>query len=284
MKKWKLCFWGFLLGAMMSGCENQNDKVEHEPVNTEIVDEQNRKDVIEAVLNLNLETYVDSDTINATFMNEIIFRNLNSMEAKFSYIEKENGEYLQVYNSNTFSQIVSYYGAEDEKRLYAFTVTVGDYENGKPLDYPVRTDAESKEEFQIREYQYIRQTILNALKGTDLYIMEDYPFSYGYELKENQEPYEKMYQYIQGYFTNRPACVVIGSIEDLKALCEFGKAINGLYLHFTSALRPDIVEDLVEKGYTAENVWEKLWSPEFYQQIFGEDDFVEVSVNVKCWR
>ena len=287
MKKWKLCLLGLLVCVTMSGCEKQKNIMNDEIVNQEPVDAQTRIDVIEDVLKINIDAYVDSNTITAKFMNEITYSNPNTLEEGFSYIKKEkiDGNYLAYFNSNVFSQIISFYELEeDEKIPYAFTVSVGGYENGKPLDYPVKKSHESKAEFKVREYQYVHQMIIDALKGTDLYVMEDYPYSYGYEFDENQEAYKEMYEYVQDCFCYSPACVVIGSIEDLKDLCEFGRSVNGLYLHLTSALRPDIVEKLIEKGYTAENIGDGLWRPENYQQNFGEEECVEMSVKVKHWR
>lgn len=291
MNKWKWYIVTVILCITLAGCKSKQPDTEEgtehkqEQQLTEEEREQKKEEIIEDMFHKKEESenIVRLETVQARFMNSLIYRYSPGSESKISFVEKENDTWMTVFAASDYSQVISYYNVEeDEEELYyAFVVKLGSYEGGQPEDYPVKSDDESEDEFYKRVREFNREQVIEALKKTKLQIVKDYPFCVDYELNETQSVYAENYEGITYANCYDPYCAVVGTIKDMKELCELGQPINGLYLHFMSALRPDLIECLTKKGYEVREYSWYGYSSGKYNDALGDELYPMITVNVE---
>jgi len=166
-----------------------------------------------------------------------------------AYLHQPKSDHIEFYGG-TYTQLVSLYDAEeDSDQLFAFVLYLGDYEGEQPEDYPVQQKSESREAYLARKDEYLNKKTEELIEWMGLTRLENYPYSYDVLYHSGQfavySPELEAYQ--------PPECegaaVVVGTIKQIKELCESGEAINGWNCRFASALRPDIAEYMNQKGY-----------------------------------
>lgn len=291
MKRWKGCMVGVALCLALVGCktnepvqENEKENIQEQQL-TQEEREQKKQEIIEDMFNKKEEpeSAVRPKLAEARFMNELIWRYSPGSESKISFVEKENNNWMTAFSASDYSQVVSYYDIEDdeEKMYYAFVVKLGSYEGGQPEDYPVQDGKETDEDFYKRVREFNRENVIEALKGTSLLVIEDYPFCVDYKLNEEQAEYAEDYENISWSNCYSPYCAVVGTIKEMKELCALGQSINGLYLHFMSALRPDLIECLTEYEYDVDEYCWYGYSSGKYNDALGEDPYPIITVNVE---
>lgn len=221
-------------------------------------------------------------TKQVTFLNFAPgFSEAGDMEDADFYEHKPDDSGFISYYSADYSSVMSLYQADvDSEDLYAFVVQMGTYENEKPADYPVYKGTE-QERLLIKQ-EYHARKIAEMLKGTNLYLVEDYP--YNFRIINYSGPYAvydsktKTFSYSEEY---GPGVCVVGKISDFVALCEKGEAINGWYCRFISAVRPDIVKLATES--TNEDCACDLWGHHlatYFSCSHEENREVILSVNL----
>ena len=192
----------------------------------------------------------EPSVVEAVFLNDMVGQVWPGSEYRISYVDLGGRESYTKFTADDYSQIISFYETEkfDEDQLYAFWVIVADYEGKCPADYPIQKEDETEEAFKTRKKEYFTEIAVNTMKKNNVLILEDYPFCARYSLQGKNSEYAQAYKAVEerDYLIS---CAVVGTIAQMKELCEFGQAIDGWYFHFLSAVRPDLIEQLEEYGF-----------------------------------
>ena len=175
-----------------------------------------------------------------------------------------------------YSQVISAYGIDpnDDEQLCAFVVRRGQDSVGA-MRIPKQEENESMLEYAYRTNGYIE----DVLRQRGIYIIEDYPYCFNYRASRGLENFpDADYYNVYRHGCLHASFAVAGTMKDITELCKDCGLIDGWYLQFISAPRPDLVEVVGAEGDYG--FWERPFQVLERMDMFGEEDSIIATVDV----
>lgn len=279
MKKRKKYIYSLLILGILVGCtSNPNDVMNEKPIDMNHENDSTIGNIevpsvtpeLGGVFEDKQDEKERPTQVEAVFLNSIPLRNFGSLTE--DEIDKSgflvNPSTFDYRYSGDYTQVVSPFEYdENDDKLYAFWVRMGNYVGETPEDTPLQDDYETKEDYMSALNIYDYNKLFDAVKETEIFIVEKYPYTVKGGFIESLENYNNENGVL--------APAVVGKLKELKKVFGSGETVNGRNYQLLPATRPDIGELAKNQGYTGEIT---MFT---FEDIAGTEKYVTVTIEVK---